>query len=201
MTRGVLAVAFAIACLVGRTRDGRADPGLVALFAAPLASSTAHPSKKSVSADAPLRLRVPVGTVVNVHLGEAVVLDPVPDESEVLRVQRLLRDRTNWEEHAMAPGALWVLRQALVQFGGRRAEVISGYRSDKLNEMLRKKGRHVARQSQHVLGNAVDFRVVGVPTRDLLRWVRAVHRGGVGFYPSSGFVHVDVGPNRRWSGA
>lgn len=198
--RRLAAVALSLAAVVRPWSDGRADPGLVALFAAPLASRTAHPSKKSVASDAPLRLRVPVGTVVNVHLAEAVVLDPVPDAQEAQRLRRLLRDRTNWEEHPMAPGPLWVLRQALVQLGGLRAEVVSGYRSDKLNEMLRKKGRHVARQSQHVLGRAVDFRVVGVPTRDLLRFVRTVHRGGVGFYPSSGFVHVDAGPNRRWSG-
>lgn len=200
MSRAGSIAALALAAVACPWAEGRADPGVVALFAAPLASRTAHPTKKSVASDAPLRLRVPVGTVVNVHLGEAVVLDPVPDEHEPLRLQRLLRDRTNWEEHAMARGPLWVLRQALVQFGGRRAEVVSGYRSDKLNEMLRKKGRHVARQSQHVHGRAVDFRVVGVATRDLLRFVRAVHRGGVGFYPSSGFVHVDDGPNRRWSG-
>jgi hypothetical protein len=195
-----VAGAAAVLALHLAPRALRADPELVALFAPPLAGSAATVGKKSPALDLPLRLRVPVGTVVNVHLAEAIVLDPVPDATEDLRLQRLLRDRTNWEEHPMDPLPLSVLRRALVQFRGRRAEVVSGYRSDKLNEMLRKKGRHVARQSQHVEGRAVDFRVVGVPTRDLLRWVRAVHRGGVGFYPNSGFVHVDSGPNRRWQG-
>ena len=78
--------------------------------------------------------------------------------------------------------------------------MISGYRSDKLNEHLRKKGRHVASQSQHVLGRAVDFRLVGVETAALQRFVRASHVGGIGYYPQSGFVHVDAGPRRQWRG-
>lgn len=177
-----------------------ADPAPVPTFSPPLAEATLASPKKSDRADQPLRLRIPLGTVVSVHLAEAVVLDAIPGPQEERLLQRLLRDRTNWEEHPMDPRPLAVLRAAMTSFGARRVEVVSGYRSDKLNEMLRKKGRHVARQSQHVLGSAVDFRLVGIATRDLLRFVRANHRGGVGFYPSSGFVHVDGGPRRQWRG-
>lgn len=187
--------ALAFGCSVAR-----ADPAPVPTFSPPLADATQTPSKKSDRVDQPLRLRIPLGTVVSVHLAEAVVLDAIPGLQEERLLQRLLRDRTNWEEHPMDPRPLAVLRAAMTSFGARRVEVVSGYRSDKLNEMLRKKGRHVARQSQHVLGSAVDFRLVGVETRDLLRFVRANHRGGVGFYPSSGFVHVDSGRRRQWRG-
>jgi uncharacterized protein YcbK (DUF882 family) len=177
-----------------------ADPAPVPTFSPPLAEATRVSPKKSDRADQPLRLRIPLGTVVSVHLSEAVTLDAIPGPQEERLLRRLLRDRTNWEEHPMDPRPLAVLRAAMTSFGARRVEVVSGYRSDKLNEMLRKKGRHVARQSQHVLGSAVDFRLVGVATRDLLRFVRANHRGGVGFYPASGFVHVDSGPRRQWRG-
>ncbi|MFO0626799.1 MAG: DUF882 domain-containing protein [Polyangiales bacterium] len=187
-------------CLVVACAVAQADPAPVPTFAPPLAEPTAASTKKSPEADQPLRLRIPLGTVVNVHLNEAVVLDAIAGPSEERLLRRLLRDRTNWEEHAMDPRPLTVLRAAMTTFGARRVEIVSGYRSDKLNEMLRKKGRHVARQSQHVLGCAVDFRLVGVETRDLLRFVRANHRGGVGFYPSSGFVHVDSGRRRQWRG-
>ena len=178
----------------------QADPPPVPTFAPPLAEATLDSPKKSARADQPLRLRIPLGTVVSVHLNEAVTLDAIPGPHEERLLRRLLRDRTNWEEHTIDPRPLAVLRAAMTSFGARRVEVVSGYRSDKLNEMLRKKGRHVARQSQHVLGCAVDFRLVGVETRDLLRFVRANHRGGVGFYPSSGFVHVDSGRRRQWRG-
>ena len=51
--------------------------------------------------------------------------------------------------------------------------------------MLRKKGHEVARDSQHPRGTAVDFRVAGVPTKLLLRFVQSLHLGGVGYYPES----------------
>ena len=86
-------------------------------------------------------------------------------------------------------------------------ELVSGYRSPKLNEMLRKKGHHVASHSQHSLGHACDFRIVpegarvGIDPRVLEKEIRALGwQGGVGVYPTAGdwFVHADVGANRRW---
>lgn len=191
------ALVLALALMAG---GAAGDPGIVPTFLPPRSEATEHHEKKSTSAELPLRLRIPVGTVVSLHLGEAVVLDPVPSPLEERLLRRTLRDRTNWEEHVIDQRPLATLRAALVAFHARRAEVISGYRSDKLNEMLRKKGRHVARQSQHVVGGAVDFRLAGVSTRALLNFVRGAHPGGVGFYPSSGFVHVDAGRRRQWRG-
>jgi uncharacterized protein YcbK (DUF882 family) len=46
----------------------------------------------------------------------------------------------------------------------------------------------------------VDFRLPGIATRKLLRFVRSLHLGGVGYYPESAFVHADVGPVRFWRG-
>jgi uncharacterized protein YcbK (DUF882 family) len=85
--------------------------------------------------------------------------------------------------------------------------LVSGFRSPKLNEMMRKKGRHVASHSQHSLGHAVDFRIVppgstkGIDPRLLEKEIRALSwDGGVGVYPlaTDWFVHADVGRNRRW---
>ncbi len=169
-------------------------------FLPPSASSPSFRTKKDPLPATTAALRESVCTLHNVHTGEALALDPVAAPGETARVCRLLRDRTTWEEHAIDTANLATVRIASAALGSRRVEVISGYRSDKLNEMLRKKGRHVARSSQHVLGRALDFRVAGVATPVLLRTVRAVHVGGVGFYPSSGFVHVDTGRARRWGG-
>ncbi len=173
----------------------------VPLFLPP---SPAHPTvgaptKKGDSRGDETSLVIPVATLVNVHTLEAILLDSAPSERERERVEWFLRDRTNWERHAIAGASLETVRASVLAFGARRVEVVSGYRSDKLNEGLRKKGRHVAARSQHVLGNAIDFRLVGVSAAQLLAWVTRFHRGGIGFYPRSGFVHVDTGRPRRWN--
>ena len=73
-----------------------------------------------------------------------------------------------------------VLARVAKKFSAERIEVVSGYRSPKYNLMLRKKGREVAKSSQHTQGTAVDFRIRGVPTKTLLRFVKSLRRGGVG---------------------
>ena len=109
----------------------------------------------------------------------------------------------------LAPELLGLLRTLAAKHTGARIELVSGYRSWKLNEMLRKKGHHVASHSQHSLGHAVDFRIVlpdatkGIDPRDLEREIRdAGWKGGTGVYTleTDWFVHADVGPERRWRG-
>jgi hypothetical protein len=85
-------------------------------------------------------------------------------------------------------------------FDVREVRIISGYRAPKYNLMLRKKGREVAEQSEHSEGLAIDFFLPGIGTRELYDWLLANHPGGVGFYPVSEFVHVDLGRKRTWKG-
>jgi len=77
-------------------------------------------------------------------------------------------------------------------------EVISAYRSPKTNEMLRSRSDGVATNSQHLLGKAIDVRLTDVKLHDLRDKAIAVQRGGVGYYASSNFVHIDTGRVRRW---
>ncbi len=77
-------------------------------------------------------------------------------------------------------------------------EIISGYRSPVSNAALRRRSSGVARNSYHMRGMAVD---VNVPKKDLSALRKAalsLKAGGVGYYPRSDFVHVDVGPVRSW---
>ncbi len=100
----------------------------------------------------------------------------------------------------MDPRLLNTLVAAARHFKVRRVHIVSGFRSPKYNLMLRKKGREVARDSQHTRGHAVDFRLPGVPIAKLHAWARSRRLGGVGLYVASGFIHIDVGPIRYWNG-
>lgn len=203
LPRNALALALALASL-----DASADPDPTPTFLPPTAAATgprddaskARKERSHRGAREPA-LRPTLATLFNVHTGEALAIGDEPAADEPAAIARLLRDRTTWEEHDINPACMRVVREMVTMFHARRVEFISGYRSDKLNEHLRKKGHHVAQRSQHVLGHAVDFRLVGVPVQTVLRVLRASHNGGVGFYPQSGFIHVDSGARRRWSGA
>ena len=79
-------------------------------------------------------------------------------------------------------------------------QIISAYRSPKTNAMLRGRSASsgVAKQSQHLLGKAIDVRLEGVDTATLRDAAIALQRGGVGYYEASNFVHMDTGRVRRW---
>jgi uncharacterized protein YcbK (DUF882 family) len=94
---------------------------------------------------------------------------------------------------------LYDLTASLGDSGGE-IDVICGYRTPWSNEFLRTRSPHtgVARHSLHMQAQAIDIRLPGIPTSELRDAALRLHRGGVGYYRSSDFVHVDVGPVRHW---
>jgi uncharacterized protein YcbK (DUF882 family) len=88
--------------------------------------------------------------------------------------------------------------EAKVDKPGAEIQIICGYRTPVSNEYLRTHTKAVARQSLHMKAEAIDIRLPGVPTSRLRDTALALRRGGVGYYASSDFVHVDVGRVRRW---
>lgn len=77
-------------------------------------------------------------------------------------------------------------------------DIVCGYRTPHTNNWLREHSHGVALHSQHMQAKAIDIRVPGVPTAKVRDAALAMHRGGVGYYAKSNFVHVDVGPVRHW---
>lgn len=77
-------------------------------------------------------------------------------------------------------------------------DIVCGYRTPWSNEFLRRTTPGVALHSLHMEGEAIDIRIPGVPTATLRNAALSLHRGGVGYYPRSNFVHVDVGRVRWW---
>jgi len=78
--------------------------------------------------------------------------------------------------------------------------IISGYRSPKSNAILSKKKKGVAKNSLHMFGKAVDIRIPGYSLSGLRKSAMKLQAGGVGYYPRSKFVHLDVGEVRYWRG-
>jgi uncharacterized protein YcbK (DUF882 family) len=120
------------------------------------------------------------------------------DDEGLKKLNYFLRDWRNNDETKMAPGLFDILWEIQRDVGTTEAiHIISSYRSPATNAMLRARSRGVAKHSQHVLGNAIDFRIPGVSVEDLRAAGLRLQRGGVGYYPGA-FVHVDVGSVRHW---
>ena len=121
--------------------------------------------------------------------------------SGLKQLNYFLRDWRRNEPTKMDPRLFDLVWEAYRAAGGRDyIHVVSAYRSPATNSMLRKRGRGVAKQSQHMLGKAMDFFVPGVKLKNLRNAGLRIQGGGVGYYPTSGspFVHMDVGNVRHW---
>ncbi len=118
----------------------------------------------------------------------------------VSQLDTFLRDHRTGDVTALDPrlfDLLYDLTRAVGRPGGE-IDIVCGYRTPWSNEFLRRTTSGVAKHSQHMEGKAIDIRIPGVPTAQVRDAALRLHRGGVGYYPQSQFVHVDVGPVRRW---
>lgn len=82
--------------------------------------------------------------------------------------------------------------------GGNDIHIISGYRSPSYNSLLRHEGRHVAKNSLHLVGKAIDISIPGIPLERVRHAALSLRMGGVGYYPGAGFLHIDSGTFRTW---
>ncbi len=123
------------------------------------------------------------------------------DPAAMAAINRLFRDR-----HADVVGTIDPeLIDFLVDIRSRLAlpptvtfEILSGYRTQDTNAGLRQTNGQVAKESLHIHGWAVDFRVPGVNGSAIAEIAKTMQRGGVSFYPSDNHVHVDLGNIRTW---
>jgi uncharacterized protein YcbK (DUF882 family) len=116
------------------------------------------------------------------------------------RLDHFLRDHRTGDVITLDPRLFDLLDDLTSALGraGTEIDIVCGYRTPWSNEFLRRTTSGVAKHSQHMEGKAIDIRIPGVPTAQVRDAALRLHRGGVGYYPGSQFVHVDVGPIRRW---
>ena len=139
------------------------------------------------------------------HTGETLEVEFFRDGAfvpEALdRIEGLLRDFRNGERHAIDSQLIVNLHDLAATAGAPPVYgVISGYRSPQTNEALRAHSRGVAAHSLHLEGRAIDVRLAGIDCRTLATAAEAMARGGVGYYRTSDFVHLDTGGLRTWRG-
>jgi uncharacterized protein YcbK (DUF882 family) len=121
------------------------------------------------------------------------------DDGALAAINHVLRDFRTDESHPIDRRLLDLLHNLSQRVGTRAPfQVISGYRSPATNAMLRAESSGVASRSLHMQGMAIDIALQDVALADLRQAALDLQSGGVGYYPTSGFVHVDVGRVRRW---
>ena len=143
----------------------------------------------------------------HLHSGESIdVVYRIGDTyipGAIDKLDYFLRDSRTQDEKAYDPKEFDLLHNLMARLGRTDGviDIVCGYRTPWTNNFLRTRSRHtgVAKNSQHVQAKAIDIRVPGVRTRQLRDVALSLDEGGVGYYPRSQFVHVDVGPVRRWS--
>lgn len=139
----------------------------------------------------------------NTHTGERLKVsywcDGAYIESELTSINHFFRDFRNGDIKAIDTRLLDILYAISRKVDSNASMyLISGYRSPETNEKLRQNSSGVARKSLHMLGHAADIRIPGVKTADLRNIAIDLGGGGVGYYPKSDFVHVDIGRVRQW---
>ena len=142
----------------------------------------------------------------NLHTGESLDIvyrignTYLPDALEKLNY--FLRDHYTQDVSNYDPKEFDVLHAMMARLGKLDGviDIVCGYRTPETNAALRQNSPQtgVAEHSQHMEGHAIDLRVPGVTTAKLRDAALSLGAGGVGYYPVSQFVHVDVGPVREW---
>ena len=163
-------------------------------------ASTMRAADASVPADSvPYRLRL-----YHLHTGEHLdLVYRIGGEylaAPIAELDHFLRDHRSGDVKDYDVREFDLLHDLLVKLGRPDSEIdiVCGYRTPESNSYLRQHGPGVALHSQHMEAKAIDIRIPGVPTAEVRDAALSLQRGGVGYYAKSDFVHVDVGPVRRW---
>ena len=146
-------------------------------------------------------------TFRNINNGERLTSSlkdgKITNKTDLKKLDYLLRDRRTQQIHRIEPQLFSKHYQIQGNLGLRNTEIqiICGYRAPATNAAMSARSRGVAQNSYHMRGQAIDFRIDGISLAKVRKVAANLNKGGVGYYPRSNFVHIDVGPNRTWSGS
>ncbi|MEM6051027.1 YcbK family protein [Erwinia sp. P7711] len=142
-------------------------------------------------------------TLNNLHTGETLKTEffngKSYDKDELTRLNHFFRDYRANKIKSIDTRLFDQLYRLQAMLDTRKpVQLISGYRSLETNNSLRAHSKGVAKHSYHTLGQAMDFHIEGISLSNVRKAALSMRAGGVGYYPSSNFVHIDTGPTRHW---
>lgn len=117
------------------------------------------------------------------------------------KINKIFRDRLTGKIGSIDPELIDFMVDIRTRLGLPPSvvfEIKSGYRSPASNKKLRRTNKQVAKNSFHLRGWAVDFKIRHVNGKAIAEIAKTMQRGGVSYYPSSNHVHVDLGNIRSW---
>ena len=175
---------------MGRRDFIRLGAAATALFASPVFATSHTHSERKIA----FRSTHTGEAVSTVYWAEGTYID-----EGLLAINEVLRDHRTNDIHPIDTKLLDMLFLLQAKTENQQPfEVISGYRSPATNQALRKNSSGVAKRSYHMRGMAIDVRLPGSELKHLRSAAMDLRAGGVGYYPGSDFIHVDVGPTRSW---
>jgi uncharacterized protein YcbK (DUF882 family) len=124
--------------------------------------------------------------IVSLNTNDRVELSALGDAggftaSDLDRAAFVLREPSSGNLHPVEPRLVDLVYRIALHFSAPEVRVISGYRTP-----------HGRNASNHGHGRAIDIVVPGAADEDVAKFARELGFVGVGIYPTSGFVHVDV---------
>lgn len=143
----------------------------------------------------------------NIHTGEFLKEtyvsngELIPEAMSLIK--KFMRDHRNGQTHDMDPELIHLINRLQTDCKGvglTTFDIVSGYRSPQTNEMLRRTSSKVAKKSKHMEGCAADIKLPK-QLHELKKLATTYKKGGVGYYPKSGFVHVDIRDKPAYWGA
>jgi uncharacterized protein YcbK (DUF882 family) len=203
----VVLMGIAVPSASARTRPARRHTKLrslaYALVNVPLPGAGMLPESEADLPEDGLKYEL---KLIRSHTGDAIdVVYRVGDvymPGALMELNDFLRDSHNREMSFIEPRTFDLLHTMLAKLGKSDSpiDILSGFRSLDTNTALRESGTsNAAEHSQHIEGTAIDLRVPGVPALAVRDAAKSLAVGGVGYYPSGQFVHVDAGPVREWT--
>jgi uncharacterized protein YcbK (DUF882 family) len=143
--------------------------------------------------------------LLNLHTDERLEIEYFRDDAYVAdalaSIAHVLRDFRTGEQHAIDPKLMDYLVEVALRVGvPPEFSVICGYRSRETNQRLHARSQGVAKNSLHMEGRAIDVRLPKIDCAALAASALDLARGGVGYYRTSDFVHLDTGRYRTWRG-